>query len=100
MTGDNKRPRPGAGSVKAPDITVESGPGDEPSQPQPDDAALPEQREPKVSAAGDGDDAAAAEAEVERLRVEVAEMKARLAAQGEDAAPNDPSAGRRTGAWR
>ena len=102
MTGDNKRPRPRAASVKAPEITVESGPGDEPSQPpQPDDAALPEQREPKVSAAGDGDDAAAAEAEVERLRIEVAEMKARLAAQqGEDAAPANPSAGRRTGAWR
>ncbi len=88
--------------MKAPDITVESGPGDEPSQPpQPDDAALPEQREPKVSAAGDGDDAAAAEAEVERLRHQVDEMKARLAAQqGEDAAPANPSAGRRTGAWR
>ena len=71
MSGDDKR-RPRAASVKAPDITVESGPGDEPSQaPQPDDAALPEQREPKVSASGDGDDAAAAEAEVERLRAQV-----------------------------
>src|SRR5687767_3587716 len=100
MTGDDKR-RPRAASVKAPDLTVESGPGDEPNPPQPDDAALPEQREAKVAASGDAGDAAAAEAEVERLRIEVAEMKARLAAeQGGDATPANPPGGRRMGAWR
>jgi hypothetical protein len=100
MTG---RDKPETASVRAPEVSVHKAADDERDPPQPDDAALPGQRDPVVPAAAEEASAEdSAEDEVVRLRTEVAEMRSQLAAAQKAgyATPAGPASAGRTGGWR